>query len=168
VVYLLVRGDDLGADMSRYLVDQIRRHPRIRVRLHTEVREVVDDGRTMTGVVVEDNRTGEQDRLAAHALFVFIGAAPYTRWLSGRIALDEDGFVLTGADADAFRDTEVWQARPRAPLPLETSSPGVFAVGDVRHGSVKRVASAVGEGAMAVRLVHDHLAQEIGQTGGFP
>ncbi|HEY4022900.1 MAG TPA: FAD-dependent oxidoreductase [Pseudonocardiaceae bacterium] len=168
VVHLLVRGDDLGADMSRYLVDQIGRHPRIRVRLNTEVREVVEDGRTMTGVVVEDSRTGERDRLAARALFVFIGAAPYTRWLSGRIALDEDGFVLTGADADAFRDAEVWRARPRAPLPLETSSPGVFAIGDVRHGSVKRVASAVGEGAMAVRLVHEHLAQEIRQPGGFP
>ncbi|MEV6442893.1 FAD-dependent oxidoreductase [Amycolatopsis sp. NPDC051716] len=156
VVHLLVRGGDLGENMSRYLVDQVRRHPRIRVHLHTEVREIAEDGKAMSGVEVEDNRTHERTRLAARALFVFIGAAPHTRWLSGHIALDADGFVLTGADAGAFRVAEI----SRAPLPLETSSPGVFAVGDVRHGSVKRVASAVGEGAMAVRLVHEHLAQE--------
>jgi thioredoxin reductase (NADPH) len=155
-VHLLVRGGDLGENMSRYLVDQVRRHPRIRVYLHTEVREIAEDGKAMSGVEVEDNRTHERNRLAARALFVFIGAAPHTRWLSGHIALDADGFVLTGADAGAFRVAEI----SRAPLPLETSSPGVFAVGDVRHGSVKRVASAVGEGAMAVRLVHGHLAQE--------
>jgi thioredoxin reductase (NADPH) len=160
VVHLLVRGGDLGADMSRYLVDQVRRHPRVRVHLHTEVREIVDDGKAMSGVEVEDNRTRERDRLAARALFVFIGAAPHTRWLSGHIALDEDGFVLTGADAGA--------GGSRAPLPLETNSPGVFAVGDVRHGSVKRVASAVGEGAMAVRLVHERLAQTAQTTGGSP
>ncbi|SEF24560.1 thioredoxin reductase (NADPH) [Amycolatopsis pretoriensis] len=158
VVHLLVRGGDLGADMSRYLVDQVQRHPRIRVHLHTEVREVVEDGKTMSGVQVEDNRTGERRRLAARALFVFIGAAPHTRWLSGHIALDEDGFVLTGADAGGSN----------TPLPLETSSPGVFAVGDVRHGSVKRVASAAGEGAMAVRLVHERLAQQLAQPGGLP
>jgi thioredoxin reductase (NADPH) len=156
VVHLLVRGGDLGENMSRYLVDQVRRHPRVRVYLHTEVREIIEDGKTMSGVEAEDNRTHERNRLAARALFVFIGATPHTRWLSGHIALDADGFVLTGADAGAFRVAGI----SRAPLPLETSSPGVFAVGDVRHGSVKRVASAVGEGAMAVRLVHEHLAQE--------
>lgn len=156
VVHLLVRGGDLGANMSRYLVDQVQRHPRVRVHLHTEVREIAEDGKAMSGVEVEDNRTHERTRLAARALFVFIGAAPHTRWLSGHIALDADGFVLTGSDAGAFQTAGI----SRAPLPLETSSPGVFAVGDVRRGSVKRVASAVGEGAMAVRLVHEHLAQE--------
>ncbi|MFJ9782764.1 FAD-dependent oxidoreductase [Amycolatopsis sp. NPDC101161] len=156
VVHLLVRGGDLGANMSRYLVDQVERHPRVQVHLHTEVREIAEDGKAMSGVEVEDNRTHERTRLAARALFVFIGAAPHTRWLSGHIALDADGFVLTGSDAGAFQAAGI----SRAPLPLETSSPGVFAVGDVRHGSVKRVASAVGEGAMAVRLVHEHLAQE--------
>ncbi|WP_290055599.1 FAD-dependent oxidoreductase [Amycolatopsis solani] len=157
VVHLLVRGGDLGKDMSRYLVDQVHGHPRVRVHLHTEVREVVEDGKAMAAVEVEDNRTHERDRLAARALFVFIGAAPHTDWLSGHIALDDDGFVLTGADVGGFADAGI----SRAPLPLETSSPGVFAVGDVRHGSVKRVASAVGEGAMAVRLVHEHLAQQL-------
>ncbi|MGW4527403.1 FAD-dependent oxidoreductase [Amycolatopsis sp. NPDC004378] len=164
VVHLLVRGGDLGANMSRYLVDQVSRHPRIQVHLHTEVREVVEDGKTMSGVEVEDNRTGERHRLDARALFVFIGATPHTRWLSGHVALDEDGFVFTGADVGAFADAGI----SRPPFPLETSSPGVFAVGDVRHGSVKRVASAVGEGAMAIRLVHEHLAQELAQPGGLP
>ncbi|MEA5365272.1 FAD-dependent oxidoreductase [Amycolatopsis sp., V23-08] len=156
VVHLLVRGGALAADMSRYLVDRVGNHPRVRVHLHTEVREVVEDGKAMAGVEVEDNRTRVRDRLAARALFVFVGAAPHTRWLSGHIALDEDGFVLTGADVGAFAGAGI----SRAPMPLETSSPGVFAVGDVRHGSVKRVASAVGEGAMAVRFVHEHLARE--------
>ncbi|OXM52039.1 cyclic nucleotide-binding protein [Amycolatopsis thailandensis] len=158
-VHLLVRGGDLAANMSRYLIDQVERHPRITVLVHTEVREL-DGGDGLESVVVEDNRTGERRVLDAHALFVFIGASPHTTWLSGMVALDEDGFVRTGADADGFRDAGLWRGVHRAPLVLETSRPGVFAVGDVRHGSVKRVASAVGEGAMAVRFVHEHLSQE--------
>ncbi|MET7995900.1 FAD-dependent oxidoreductase [Amycolatopsis sp. NPDC005232] len=159
VVYLVVRGGDLTANMSRYLVDQVERHPRITVLGHTEVRELVG-GDGLESLVVENNRTGERRVLDARALFVFIGASPHTAWLSGMVALDEDGFVLTGADAEGFRDADVWRGVPRSPLVLETSRPGVFAVGDVRHGSVKRVASAVGEGAMAVRFVHEHLSQE--------
>ncbi|SDZ34551.1 thioredoxin reductase (NADPH) [Amycolatopsis xylanica] len=158
-VHLLVRGGDLAANMSRYLVDQVERHPRITVRTHTEVRELVG-GDDLEAVVAENNRTGERRVLSARALFVFIGASPHTAWLSGLVALDEDGFVLTGADAARFRDAEVWRGVHRAPQVLETSRPGVFAVGDVRRGSVKRVASAIGEGAMAVRFVHEHLTQE--------
>ncbi|MGW4398955.1 FAD-dependent oxidoreductase [Amycolatopsis nivea] len=159
-VHLLVRGGDLAANMSRYLVDQVEQHPRITVLAHTEVRELAGGG-SLESVVVENNRTGERRVLDARALFVFIGAAPHTAWLSGMVALDEDGFVLTGGDAEGFRDADVWRGVHRAPLVLETSRPGVFAVGDVRHGSVKRVASAVGEGAMAVRFVHEHLSQEV-------
>ncbi|GAA3846725.1 FAD-dependent oxidoreductase [Saccharothrix violaceirubra] len=159
VVHLLVRGGDLAANMSRYLVDQVEQHPRISVLGHTEVRELVG-GDGLESVVVENNRTGERRVLDARALFVFIGASPHTAWLSGTVALDEDGFVLTGADAEGFRDADVWRGVHRAPLVLETNRPGVFAVGDVRHGSVKRVASAIGEGAMAVRFVHEHLSQE--------
>ncbi|WP_020664664.1 FAD-dependent oxidoreductase [Amycolatopsis benzoatilytica] len=159
VVYLLVRGGDLAANMSRYLVDQVEQHPRISVLGHTEVRELAGDG-NLESVVVENNRTGERRVLDARALFVFIGASPHTAWLSGMVALDEDGFVLTGVDAESFRDADVWRGVHRPPQVLETSRPGVFAVGDVRHGSVKRVASAVGEGAMAVRFVHEHLSQE--------
>ncbi|GLY38277.1 thioredoxin reductase [Amycolatopsis sp. NBRC 101858] len=160
VVHLLVRGGDLAANMSRYLVEQVEQHPRITVLCHTEVRELAGADK-LESLAVENNRTGERRVLDARALFVFIGASPHTAWLSGLVALDEDGFVLTGADADGFRDADVWRGVHRAPLVLETSRPGVFAVGDVRHGSVKRVASAVGEGAMAVRFVHEHLSQEV-------
>jgi thioredoxin reductase (NADPH) len=159
VVHLVVRGGDLAVNMSRYLVDQVEQHPRIIVLGHTEVRELVG-GDSLESLVVENNRTGERRVLDARALFVFIGASPHTAWLSGMVALDEDGFVLTGADAEGYRDADVWRGVQHPPLVLETSRPGVFAVGDVRHGSVKRVASAVGEGAMAVRFVHEHLSQE--------
>jgi thioredoxin reductase (NADPH) len=147
-VHLLVRDGDLGESMSRYLIDQIERNPNVEVRLHHEVRELVGN-RDLEAVVAEDNRTGETTPIPARALFVFIGAEPHTRWLGDRLALDPRGFILTGTDA---RTDGV------EPLPLETTLPGVFAVGDVRCGSIKRVASAVGEGSMAVRLVHEHLA----------
>jgi thioredoxin reductase (NADPH) len=148
-VHLLVRDDALGYDMSRYLVVQIEANPRIQVLLNTEVRELIGE-HTLEKIVVENNRTGERTELDARALFVFIGATPCTAWLAGTVVLDDDGFVLTG---DHLPDA---QSDPR-PLFLETSLPGVFAVGDVRSGSIKRVASAVGEGSMAVRLVHERL-----------
>jgi thioredoxin reductase (NADPH) len=146
-VRILIRGDDLGASMSRYLVDRIRRTERVEVLLHTEVRELVGEG-GLEAVVVEDNRSGERRTLAAVALFVFIGAEPCTAWLGDALKLDRHGFVLTGSDAGA---------EGSARFVLETSRPGIFAAGDVRSGSVKRVASAVGEGSMAVQLVHRHL-----------
>jgi thioredoxin reductase (NADPH) len=146
-VHLIIRGGDLGKDMSRYLVEQVEAEPRIEVLRHCEVRELVG-GATLEAVVVEDNRTHERRRIDARALFVFIGATPCTAWLAGTVALDADGFVLTG-------ERVAGGERPH-PSFLEASRPGVFAVGDVRSGSVKRVASAVGEGAMAVRLVHQH------------
>lgn len=156
-VHLLVRGGDLEHSMSRYLIDRIQRHPRIHVWLHTEVREVTGEDR-VESVVVEDNRTREQQVLAARALFVFIGARPASSWLADAVTLDGRGFILTGQDA-AQVTADVWEPLARAPLALETGLPGVFAVGDVRTGSVKRVASAVGEGAMAVRLAHEHLGE---------
>ena len=109
--------------------------------------------------MVEDNRTGERRTLDARAMFVFIGVRPHTRWLADQLALDDNGFILTGADAAGPNGAGRPEQADRRPLTLETSRPGVFAAGDVRSGSVKRVASAVGEGAMAVRLVHDHLDQ---------
>jgi thioredoxin reductase (NADPH) len=153
-VRLLIRGGDLLKDMSRYLADRLEASPSIDVLTHTEVRELVgeDDG-TLEALVVEDNRAGERRELEARALFVFIGAEPCTPWLAGEIALDPKGFVLTGPEVT---DGE-WVGAGRDPLLLETSRPGVLAVGDVRRGSIKRVASAVGEGSMAVRLVHEHL-----------
>jgi thioredoxin reductase (NADPH) len=154
-VRLLIRGNDLRENMSRYLADRIEQCP-VEILLHTEVRELVGNG-VLEGLVVEDNRTKERRRLDARALFVFIGAKPHTRWLEGRLAVDDHGFVLTGA---AAAGAEQEGGRPdSAPQPLlfETSRVGVLAVGDVRSGSVKRVAAAVGEGSMAVRLVHEHL-----------
>jgi thioredoxin reductase (NADPH) len=144
---LVLRDDDLEDNMSRYLADRVRRLPNVQIRPHTEVRELCGD-RRLEAVIVEDLRTGARERLPAQALFVFIGADPHTGWLRGTVELDEGGYVVTGAAEDLGG---------RRALLLETDLPGVLAVGDVRSGSVKRVASAVGEGSMAVRLVHEHL-----------
>jgi thioredoxin reductase (NADPH) len=153
----LVMRSHLGTDMSRYLVDQLERHPHVEILDHTEVREVVGDD-VLQGVVVENNQTGAQWSLHARALFVFIGAKPHVGWLGDQVALDEHGFVLTGQTA--ARTGADGDAPPysQPPFLLETSRSGVFAAGDVRSGSIKRVAAAVGEGSIAVRLVHEHLA----------
>ncbi|MET7543360.1 FAD-dependent oxidoreductase [Streptomyces sp. NPDC005507] len=156
-VYLLVRGRSLEDNMSRYLVDQVERHPRVEVMLHTEVTEVTGQ-EVLEELDVVDNRTGEHRPLAVRGLFVFTGADPHTEWLAGTIALDSRGFVLTGPEArEACVYPEVWHSRGRSCMTLETSLPGVFAAGDARSGSVKRVASAAGEGAMAIHFVHRHL-----------
>jgi thioredoxin reductase (NADPH) len=144
-VTLVVREDELTENMSRYLADRIERAPGIEVRLHTELRELLGDLR-LEGVVAEDIHTGERSEIDALALFVFIGAAPHTAWLGDQVELDGSGYICTGRDGG---------------LLLETSLPGVFAAGDVRSGSIKRVASAVGEGAMAVRLVHERLKNSL-------
>lgn len=144
-VALAIRHDDLTRDMSRYLAERITADPRVQVWRNCEVCELRGDQR-LEEVIVQDVRTGERRSLAAAALFVLIGSEPRTRWLTGAIALDERGFVMTGGGAAAA-------------VMFETSSAGVFAVGDVRSGSVKRVASAAGEGAVAVRLVYEHLVR---------
>ena len=155
-VMLVVRERDLHEHMSRYLIDRVKRAPNIDVLLHTQVAEVLGDER-LEGIAVVDDETGERRAIDARALFVFIGAVPFTAWLRDVLALDAGGYVLTGADVPS----PAGGSRPapgRQPYPLETSQPGVFAVGDVRHGATMRVATAVGEGAMAIRLVHEHLA----------
>src|SRR5215216_1740688 len=157
-VYLLIRGDDLGKSMSRYLVDRITSAGNVELLANTEIRELMGGDR-LDGVVVEDNRSGARRTLGARALFFFIGAEANTGWLEGAVELDERGFVLTGRELDnRALEEDAWRERSREPYPLETSLPGVFAAGDVRSGSIKRCASAVGEGAMAVRLVHQYLA----------
>ncbi len=154
-VYVVIRGDDLNKTMSRYLVDQINPHPRVTVRSCTEIREVHGND-ALSAVVTEDKRTGERHSIQTRALFVFIGADPHTSWLAGAIQLDDRGFVPTGPAA-LYSDTDGNQGRTqRQPMMLETSQPGVFAAGDVRSGSVKRVASAVGEGSMAIRQIHEY------------
>ena len=158
-VYLLVRRGDLAATMSRYLIDQLTRHPNVEVLAHTEVAALEGDGE-LHGLTVADRRDGTRRDLDTRALFVFIGADPRTEWLNGTLALDRAGFILTGHDTPAASGPGPGR------LPLETTIPGVFAAGDVRSGSIKRIASAVGEGSMAVRLTHDHLARQI--DGVFP
>jgi thioredoxin reductase (NADPH) len=151
---LLIRGNDLGKSMSRYLVDQIERNDSVKVCLNSEVVELGGE-RELESVTVANTRTNERTTVPAIALFVFIGASPHTEWLQGQLATDDAGFLLTGRDV---QDEDLAEYNGDQPLFLETSRPGIFAVGDVHSGSIKRVASAVGEGSMAVRLVHVRLA----------
>ena len=156
-VYLLIRGADLGKSMSKYLIDRIETTENIELLAHIEVRELLGEDK-LDGILVEDNRSGERCTLTAKALFVFIGAEANTGWLEGTVELDERGFILTGRPLDRFAlGSSVWRELSREPYLLKTSLPGVFAAGDVRGGSIKRVASAVGEGSM-MRFVHQYLA----------
>jgi thioredoxin reductase (NADPH) len=154
-ISLIVREQDLSENMSRYLISQIERLASVEVLLHTEVRELVGDD-ALDAVVVADNQTGATRTLPAKALFVFVGAAPCTGWLGGLVDLDDHGFVRTGPDAGTARGAEASWHRSQ----LETSQPGVFAVGDVRSGSTKRVAAAVGEGAAAIRLAYERIRSD--------
>ena len=148
-VHVIIRGQTLQDSMSRYLIDQIERDPRITVTTQTRVTALLGEGR-LDGVELL-NRRGETSTLAVRGLFVFIGAQPSTAWLRAQLAEDDHGFLLTGSNIPAAQldDTDT------IPLFLETSRPGIFAVGDVRSGSVKRAATAIGEGSMAVRLVYE-------------
>jgi thioredoxin reductase (NADPH) len=154
-VALAIRSPDLGKDMSRYLVDRIEADARIEVLRTTEVRALSGE-RHLTTVELEHTPTSRRRSVPCSGLFCFIGAEPATAWLSGSVALDPDGFVFTDRQLPASAVAAAFGGRE--PLPFETSVMGVFAVGDVRHGSMKRVAAAVGEGSSAVRSVHDHLA----------
>jgi thioredoxin reductase (NADPH) len=155
-VSIVIRRDDLSHGMSSYLVERIDAEPRISLLTCTEVRGL-EGGRFIEAVTLEHTPSGERRRVPCGGLFCFIGALPSTGWLDGAVALDPRGFVLTdrALPPDAL-DDPVFESRE--PLPYETSAPGVFAVGDVRHGSMKRVAAAVGEGSSAVRSVHEYLA----------
>jgi thioredoxin reductase (NADPH) len=150
---LAIRGGDLSKSMSRYLIDELERREQVELMTYTEVVEL-KGSQTLEAVVLADPRTGARSELECRALFVFIGADPHTEWLRGHVAMDEHCFLLTGHDVQG----EDLIAYSTEPFFLETSRPGIFAVGDVHAGSVKRVASAVGEGSMAVRLVHQRLA----------
>jgi thioredoxin reductase (NADPH) len=159
-VHLLVRADTLEKSMSYYLIRQIKDIPNIEVRLNTEVDEVHGDDH-LEGMTLLDRNDGRRERVKAGYMFVFIGAAPRTEWLEGVIARDPLGFVLTGPDllTENGRRPLGWML-DRDPYYLEASVPGVFAAGDVRANSVKRVASAVGEGAMAIQLIHGYLERQ--------
>ncbi|MGH2618139.1 MAG: FAD-dependent oxidoreductase, partial [Thermomicrobiales bacterium] len=142
-VYLLARCEDLGEDMSRYLVDRIYATPNIEVLIQTVVRELVGEDE-LTGVAIAHKHTGEQRTIDVTALFIFIGAEAPTLWLADTVALDEEGFILTGPDV---KRAPAWQDAARDPFLFEASLPGLFAVGDVRSGAIRRAASAVGEGS---------------------
>jgi thioredoxin reductase (NADPH) len=156
-VQVVVRRDTLRATMSQYLIDQITRTPNIRLQPRTEIEQVEGEGRVerVTLVSLDD---GSRHVEEADAMFVFIGTRPRSGWLAPSVLCDSKGFVLTGRElmaVDAY--ARIWK-EPREPLPLETSVPGVFAAGDLRAGAMNRVASAVGEGSMVVRLTHEYLA----------
>ena len=155
-VYIVIRRKSLASSMSRYLIDRIDRTDNITVLSYTEV-EALHGESFLEEVTVRNNQTDERQRRAIKALFTFIGAEPHTQWLQDTVALDDRGFILTG---NTLKQTGYWEITTRDPFLLETSLPGVFAVGDVRSRSVKRVASAVGEGSIAVKFVFEYLAAQ--------
>jgi thioredoxin reductase (NADPH) len=155
-VTILVRGASLEVAMSQYLIDQIRATPNIDVRLHTEVADAGGEGR-LEWLVLRDRDSGEEERMEAYGLFIFVGAVPHSEFLDGVVRRSKRGFVLTGPDLRVEGEWPSEWPLERDPLPMETSVPGIFAAGDVREGVVRRVASAVGQGAIAVALVHQYL-----------
>ncbi len=156
-VVMVVRGDSLGASMSQYLVEQVQNTPNIHVEYCTRIVEVHGENH-LEAVSLKCDLTGDVSRVEATSLFVFIGAEPRTSWLDGAIERDERGFILTGPDLlKPGKRPKGWTLE-RDPGLLETNIPGVFAVGDVRYGSVKRVASGVGEGSVAIQFVHQYLS----------
>jgi thioredoxin reductase (NADPH) len=159
-VHVLVRGQDLGKNMSRYLVDRVERMENVTVHLGVAVSGLEGNGHL--SAVHTKGAIGEQRTFTTNSLYMFIGADPNTDWLRGCVELDLRNFVLTGTGLPpGATDAERWRSAGRDPFLLETSLPGVFAAGDVRSGSAKRVASAVGEGAMAVGFVHAHIARPV-------
>jgi thioredoxin reductase (NADPH) len=155
-VTMLIRGASLAERMSAYLVAELERAANVTVRPHSQVTAVHGTGR-LEALTIRDSASGTSETLPASALFILIGAEPHTSWLAGAVERDAHGFVVTGRDLLRGRQPPPGWRVHRPPLPLETSLPGVFAAGDVRHGSIKRVASAVGEGATVIQLASQYL-----------
>jgi thioredoxin reductase (NADPH) len=159
-VHLVMRGDDLGKSMSRYLVDRVEGLENVTIYRDTRITGLEGDGH-LGGVEIR-NGDGQRQTIATSALFLLIGADPNTEWLRNCVELDKKGFVLTGKNlTQETASNERWQAAGRSPFLLETSLPGIFAAGDVRSGSTKRVAAAVGEGAITVSFVHAHIGRTV-------
>src|SRR5437764_5401753 len=153
-VLLVIRGDDITKKMSEYLSRRVQAQPNIEILYRTEIRKMFGDQK-LEQVELENTRTGERRTVKTPAVFSMIGARPCTEWLPPEIERDEKGFIKTGTD---IAEAPAWHANKRRPAPLETSLPGIFAAGDVRSGSVKRCAAAVGEGGMAVAGIHMSIA----------
>jgi len=160
-VHVLVRASELSSTMSRYLIHRLTQNPRIDLHLDTEIIALEGSAR-LERVAWQNKKTGETSTRSIRHVFIMTGASPRTEWLRGCVAMDHKGFILTGRDLDnpAPGDENPRWPLLRPPQMLETSLPGVFAVGDVRAGNVKRVASAVGEGAISIHLVHQALAEQ--------
>jgi thioredoxin reductase (NADPH) len=159
-VTMLVRGESLTKSMSQYLIEQIESTPNITVKVHTSVVEVHGDTH-LEGLTIANALTGVSETLPAKSLFIFIGAEPRTAWLENTIERDDRGFVLTGPDLNGGGQRPKGWTLDRDPYLLETNVPGIFAVGDVRHDSIKRVASGVGEGSICVQFVHRYLSHVV-------
>jgi thioredoxin reductase (NADPH) len=157
-VFILVRGSSLSSTMSQYLIDQVKETPKIQVWSHASVAEVHGNSH-LEEVSVLCSDTGKIERVPASSMFIFIGALPQTDWLAGVVERDDRGFLLTGPDLIVNGERPKGWTLERDPFLLETNVPGIFAVGDVRHGSVKRVASGVGEGSVAVQFIHQYLSK---------
>jgi thioredoxin reductase (NADPH) len=157
-VVILVRGSSLSSTMSQYLIEQIQQTPNVQIWAHASVAEAHGDGH-LEEISVLCTDTNKVERVRANAMFIFIGALPRTDWLSGVVERDDRGFILTGPDLIRVGEHPKGWNLERDPFLLETSVPGIFAVGDVRHGSVKRVASGVGEGSVAVQFIHQYLSK---------
>jgi thioredoxin reductase (NADPH) len=157
-VIMLIRGPSLASTMSHYLIEQIEKTPKIEVWTRTSVVGVHGESR-LTGITIHCSPSGETKQLPASSLFIFIGAQPRTEWLGGLVERDERGFILSGPDLIRDGKRPASWTLDRDPGLLETNVPGIFVVGDVRHGSVKRVASGVGEGAVVVQFMHQYLAK---------
>ena len=159
-VVMLVRGPSLSSSMSQYLIDQLKDTRNVQIEFNSSVVEVHGEDH-LEAISVQCTSSNEVNRMPANSMFIMIGAAPNTKWLSDIVERDERGFILSGPDL--MRDgkrPKGWQV-DRDPGLLETNVPGIFVVGDVRHGSVKRVASCVGEGSVAISFVHQYLSKVV-------
>ena len=157
-VVILVRGSSLSSTMSKYLIDQIQQTPNIELWTQASIAEVHGNSH-LEEISVLCSDTNKVERVPASALFIFIGALPQTGWLGDLVERDDRGFILTGPDLIRDGNLPKGWTLDRDPFLLETNVPGIFAVGDVRHGSVKRVASGVGEGSVAVQFIHQYLSK---------